>query len=170
MARITRILVPTDFSETSDAALRYARMLAETFGASLHLVHAFEDPYAAGAIAPEVYGTIPQELRDSALQLANSHLEERLPAADRERFRGTTAVVMGAPASAIVKYATETGIDLIVMGTHGRGGVAHLLLGSVAERVVRSARCPVLSVREPAPDKDDKDDKKGAIGNPAVVV
>jgi nucleotide-binding universal stress UspA family protein len=167
MARITRILVPTDFSETSDAALRYARMLAETFGASLHLVHAFEDPYAAGALTPEVYGTIPQELRDSALRLATTNLEQRLPATDRSR--GTTAVVMGAPAAAIVKYATENGIDLIVMDTHGRGGVAHLLLGSVAEKVVRTAACPVLSVREPAAAPSDSE-KKGAIGNPAVIV
>ena len=169
MARITRILVPTDFSETSDAALRYARTLAETFGASIHLIHAFEDPYAAGALAPEVYGAVPQELRDSALQLANTHLEQRLPPADRERFRGTTAVVMGLPAAAIVKYAKENGVDLIVMGTHGRGGVAHLLLGSVAEKVVRTAPCPVLSVREPGPARTDGE-RKGAIGNPALVV
>jgi universal stress protein A len=169
MARITRILVPTDFSETSDAALRYARTLAETFSASLHLVHAFEDPYAAGALAPEVYGAVPQELRDSALQLAATNLDERLSTADRDRFRGTTAVVMGAPAAAIVKYATDHGIDLIVMGTHGRGGVAHLLLGSVAEKVVRTAPCPVLSVREPATPKTTGE-HTGAIGNPAIVV
>ena len=168
MARITRILVPTDFSETSDAALRYARTLADTFGASLHLLHAFEDPYAAGALAPEVYGTVPQELRDSALELANTNLEERLPAADRERYRGATTVVTGAPAAAIVKYATDHGVDLIVMGTHGRSGVAHLLLGSVAEKVVRTAPCPVLSVREPATRATGGEHKR-AIGNPALV-
>lgn len=169
MVRITRILVPTDFSDTSDAALRYARTLADTFGASLHLIHAFDDPYAAGALAPEVYGTIPEELRESALRAAETNLRERLPEVDQERLRGSREIVMGAPAPAIVKYATGNDVDLIVMGTHGRGGVAHLLLGSVAEKVVRTAPCPVLTVREPA-GKKTAGHRADAIANPALVI
>lgn len=168
MARFTRIVVPTDFSDTSDSALEYARTLAETFHASLHLVHAFDDPYAAGALAPEVYGAVPAELRESALRAAERHLQERLPADQQQRVRGSTSIVMGAPAAAIVKYAADHGADLIVMGTHGRGGVAHLLLGSVAEKVVRTAPCPVLTVREPA--KKTGRERSDSVANPALVV
>ena len=169
MARFTRILVPTDFSDTSDAALGYARWLAETFGASLHLLHAFEDPYAAGALVPEVYGTVSEELREVALKAAENQLQQRLPEAARVPLRGTTAVVTGSPAPAIVKYASEHGVDLIVMGTHGRGGMAHLLLGSVAEKVVRTAPCPVLTVREPAAGTSARENA-GSVANPALVI
>jgi nucleotide-binding universal stress UspA family protein len=151
MTRITRILVPTDFSATADAALRYARRLAEQFAASLHLVHAFEDPFTTAAFASEMYATVPLPLRQQLLQEAQSRLDERLPQADRARFAGTAEVATGSTAKTIVEYAASIGADLIVMGTHGRGGVTHLLLGSVAERVVRTAPCPVLTIRhEPA--------------------
>lgn len=149
MTGITRILVPTDFSAPSDAAFAYARALAERFDASLHLAHAFEDPFTTAAFAAEMYAPLPANLRDKLLIDIERRLAEQFPPEDRTRFRGTTDIVTGPPARAIVEYSQSLGSDLIVLGTHGRGGMPHLLLGSVAERVVRTARCPVLTVREP---------------------
>ena len=144
---ITRILVATDFSPTADAALAQARALAEALGASLHLLHVFEDPYTT---APEVYAVLPPDFREHALREAARQLDERLGRQEKREFGGTTNVVVGSPARDIVRFAAEDSIDLIVVGTHGRSGIAHLLLGSVAERVVRTAPCMVLTVRETA--------------------
>jgi nucleotide-binding universal stress UspA family protein len=148
MTHISRLVVPTDFSTTSDAALAYAKTVAEQFGASLHLVHAFDDPFTTAAFATEAYAPVPLSLRENLLRDAERRLAERLPLDERTRFNGTVEIVSGIPATAIVNYAGSLGADLIVMGTHGRGGMAHLLLGSVAERVVRTALCPVLTIRE----------------------
>jgi nucleotide-binding universal stress UspA family protein len=144
---LTRILVPTDFSETADAALAYAKTLAMRLGASLHLVHVFTDPFLVAAYAPEVYTPPPADARDRLLADVNTRLLERLDATEAQRFHGSRAVVTGLTAPQIVAYAAEHDMDLIVMGTHGRRGVSHLLLGSVAEHVVRTARCPVLTIR-----------------------
>jgi nucleotide-binding universal stress UspA family protein len=141
---ITRILVPTDFSAASDAALEFAKTIARTFGASLHLLHVFEDPVAAGFT--EVYAPLPSDTRAALLEDAHTQLANRLSAEDRDRFRATTEVVSGLSAMAIIEYAQDQHIDLIVIGTHGRTGLSHLLMGSVAERVVRLAPCPVLTV------------------------
>lgn len=148
MTAVSRILVPTDFSATSDEALAYARRLAEPFGASLHLVHAFEDPFTTAAFASELYAAVPLPLREQLLREAEAGLDERLPRERREQTGATAEIVNGPTAKTIVDYAATLGADLIVMGTHGRGGMAHLLLGSVAERVVRTAPCPVLTIRE----------------------
>lgn len=142
-----RILVPTDFSETADAALGYAKQLATKTGASLHLLHVFTDPYAVAACAAEVYAVVPAEARERALDEARQRLLERLDIIEEQQFRSTRGMVRGLTAPQIVAYASNQDIDLIVMGTHGRRGVAHLLLGSVAEHVVRIATCPVLTVR-----------------------
>jgi universal stress protein A len=144
---LKRILVPTDFSETADTALDYAKQLATKMGASLHLLHVFTDPYAVAACAPEVFAAVPPEARERARDEAHQRLFERLDAGEEQRFRGTRGIVRGLTAPQIVAYAAAQDIDLIVMGTHGRRGVAHLLLGSVAEHVVRTATCPVLTVR-----------------------
>jgi nucleotide-binding universal stress UspA family protein len=146
----TRILVPTDFSDPSDAALEYAKTLAERFGASLHLVHVFEDPFTIGAVASEMYVPLPPDARDDMIADARKRLVARVPDGDGARLFATTSLVTGVPAHAIVEYATANQMDLIVMGTHGRGGFAHLLMGSVAEYVVRTAPCPVLTVHSPA--------------------
>jgi nucleotide-binding universal stress UspA family protein len=150
MTRITRILVPTDFSATSDEALTFAKGLAEQLGASLHLLHAFEDPFTTAAFAAEMYAPLPLSMRDNMLRDVEQRLAERMPPEDKTRFNGTTQIVSGVPAKTIVEYAGSLGADLIVMGTHGRGGMAHFLLGSVTERVVRTASCPVLTIREAA--------------------
>jgi nucleotide-binding universal stress UspA family protein len=142
-----RILVPTDFSPPSDAALEYARSVAGRYGASLHLLHVAEDPYrafySAEVFVPEIEG-----LRDEILTDTTRRLKERLRPSDVTELRATSESIIGTPAGSIVEYAAGHDIDLIVMGTHGRGGMAHLLMGSVAERVVRTAPCPVLTVRE----------------------
>ena len=145
---VTTILVPTDFSEPSDAALDYAATLAAKVGAALHLLHVFEDPYVTGgAFAAEMYAPIPPDLRESLYQEAKARLAGRLAKIGGAKFNATAEVYSGPTAKAIVEYAKTNEIDLIVMATHGRGGMAHLLLGSVAERVVRTAPCPVLTVR-----------------------
>jgi nucleotide-binding universal stress UspA family protein len=143
-----RILVPTDFSPPSAAALATAKELAARFGASIHLLHVLEDPYATAGFAAEVYGCLPPGLKEAWLKTAETQMLAAFPEREREPFRATAAVAFGSSARTIVEYADANGFDLIVMGTHGRGGVAHLLIGSVAERVVRTAFCPVLTVRE----------------------
>jgi nucleotide-binding universal stress UspA family protein len=147
-ATFTRILVPTDFSATSDAALEYARTVAERFGATLHLLHVVEDPFAHRGFSGEMYIEEPfADLRTTLMQEAEGQLASRLLPDDRSRFRATAEAVVGHGLRTITAYAAERGIDLIVMGTHGRTGLAHALMGSVAERVVRTAPCPVLTVR-----------------------
>jgi nucleotide-binding universal stress UspA family protein len=142
-----RILVPMDFSPPSDAALEYARNVAARYGASLHLLHVAEDPYRAFYTA-EVYVPEIEGLREEILTDTEQRLKERVRPSDVTEFHATAESVIGSPAGSIVEYAAGRDIDLIVMGTHGRGGMAHLLMGSVAERVVRTAPCPVLTVRE----------------------
>ena len=144
----TRILVPTDFSAPSAAALAAAKDLATRFGASLHLVHVLEDPYAVAAYSADALGYLPPGIKESWQHEAEKHLNALLTPAERAQFMATTTVLFsGSAAREIVEHAQNNHIDLIVMGTHGRGGVAHLLLGSVTERVVRIATCPVLTVR-----------------------
>jgi universal stress protein A len=148
MARLfTRILVPTDFSEPADAALAYAKSLAQASEASLHVLHVIEDPLSPMA-GVDGMGQLPADLPETVRREAEGTLASRFGPADRERTRGTVEIRMGSLAArAIVDAANEQGADLIVMGTHGRTGLAHLVLGSVAERVVRTAHCPVLTMR-----------------------
>ena len=142
----TRILVPTDFSPPSDAALEYAKAVASRFGASLHLLYVADDPYRA-ALAAEVFVPEVEGLRDEIIASALTRLKEQLTSADATALRAKTTAIIGIPAWSVVEYAEGHDIDLIIMGTHGRGGMAHLLVGSVAERVLRTAPCPVLTVR-----------------------
>ena len=141
----TRILVPTDFSEPSDAALAYARVLAGKFGASLHVLHVIEIP--AAMMGPEVYIADVPVLQARLCENAQNQLQEQVTPNDQTPHPATADIVFGTSARSILEYAGEKDIDLIVMGTHGRGGLAHLLMGSVAEKVVRQAACPVLTVR-----------------------
>jgi nucleotide-binding universal stress UspA family protein len=150
MALIRRILVPTDFSAASDAALNYARSLASDFGASINLVHVFEDPFASGAFLGDGIIAMPLDVRQSMETAAREQLAARHAAHAGKLPLSSTDLLTGSPAKRIVDHAEETSADLIVMGTHGRSGFDHLLLGSVAEKVVRAARCPVLTARDPA--------------------
>jgi nucleotide-binding universal stress UspA family protein len=147
MREVRKILVPTDFSEPSAKALAYGKELARLFKSSLHLLHVLEGPFVdsfpvAGYVAslPEFSGALEKRTKRELLEL--------LTDVERQELRAAFATRTGQPAAEIGRYAEEEAVDLIVMGTHGRGMMAHLLLGSVAERVVRTAPCPVLTVRE----------------------
>lgn len=143
MIALHRILVPTDFSECADAAMRYGLELARTFDATLHLLHVVEDPNTwAGAGFPLALVDVLEHFQDEA----GKRLIASVPDADRSRV--VVSCPIASPVAEIVRYANHQAIDLIVMGTHGRGFVAHALIGSVAERVVRRASCPVLTVRQ----------------------
>src|SRR5262245_7150832 len=140
MIKLQSILVATDLGEASAAALMYGRALARTFGANLHLLHVMENTFLRPMPADPLTFKAAVYLR----------LREQLTVEDRLDLRAIAALeVSDEPAETIVEYAKSFAIDLIVTGTHGRRGAAHLLMGSVAERVVRTAPCPVLTVRHP---------------------
>ena len=143
-----RILVPTDFSPTSDAALEYARILAAKFGSSVQIIHVIDDPTAASEFVADGFAPSTDDIRTALLDQAHKRLERLVNLVDRSRHHAHAEAVLGLPAQSIIDYATATGTGLIVMGTHGRTGLAHLLMGSVAEQVVRTAPCPVLTVRQ----------------------
>jgi universal stress protein A len=145
--RFSRVLVPTDFSPTSEAALDYAITIAARFGASLHLLHVVDDPFVGGAWGSEVYIASVPAMRARLVDDAAAKLSRLLPRAQHEGVPARSEVRVGRPVETIKDAAAEEHCDLIVMGTHGRSGMAHLLLGSVAEKVVREAPCPVLTVR-----------------------
>jgi nucleotide-binding universal stress UspA family protein len=147
MLTLKTVLVPTDFSEASESALRYGKAMAEAFGASLHVVHVMED-LLAHAWAAEVYVSSMPQLRDEIEKESQQRLGTLLTDGERKALRAETALLAGNPFLEIIRYAKTHGVDLIVMGTHGRGPIAHMLLGSVAEKVVRKSPCPVLTVRE----------------------
>lgn len=149
MVDMVRVLFPTDFSDASAQAGKYAFSLADRLGAELHALHVVE------AIAP----TVPEALQRLAafqedyLKKARDDAAAALAAALPNDLAGGKKVVrairVGAPLGSILEYAKENGVDLIVMGTYGRTGLPHVLIGSVTERVVRHAPCPVLTVPPP---------------------
>jgi nucleotide-binding universal stress UspA family protein len=148
MILLKKILVATDFGEASDAALSYGRDLARTYGATLHVLHVAENLVvryaddAALALLPQLQADIDEAARKRMAALVTDE--------DRTMLHAKPVVLAArGTAEAIVEYAKTYNVDIIVMGTHGRGGFAHLLMGSVAERVVRTAPCPVLTVRHP---------------------
>lgn len=147
---IKRILVPVDFSANSRGALDYAHGLAVKFEAALHLVHVCETP-SLMTPALDAYAIAYADWTERLGQEAEKQLDS-ITTALRD-VTVTKEVLFGSPASAIVEAAGTNKADLIVMGTHGHGAVMHVLMGNVAERVVRTATCPVLTVREPKPLK-----------------
>lgn len=143
------ILVPHDFSACADHAAQLARDLAKHHGARLVLVHVAEMPAMLGptaAVVPDEGGT-PIGVRDYALRSATAHLETLAAALGADGVATSFVAVLGSAAHEIVAVAEREGAELIVMGTHGRTGLAHLVVGSVAERVVRHAPVPVLTIR-----------------------
>ena len=151
MIRVNNILVATDFSTPSDVALAYGRDLARSYGSNLYVLHVAENAFLlfggdpATAFVPDQQAEIERTAREQIDALMTDD--------DRTMLHATSVVVTAVGvAQAIVDYASAHASDLIVMGTHGRGAVAHLLVGSVAERVVRLAPCPVLTVRSPERD------------------
>lgn len=148
MIPIKQLVVATDFSETSEAAMRYGRELVRRLGARLHVLHVADDVSARYAQDGAV--VLPPEIQADIESAAQIQLERQLSDDDRRELAAVAVLrKSNAPAETIVNYATAANIDVIVIGTHGRRGLAHLLLGSVAERVVRTSRCPVLVVGHP---------------------
>lgn len=145
MIVLKHILVATDFSEPSANALAYGRDLARAYNATLHVLHVTEDVLMR--YSPEVGFAVP-ELQKDLEQAARRELDAIITADDVRTLRVVPAIetATGA-ATGITSYATAQQIDLIIVGTHGRGAVKQFLMGSVAERVVRTAPCPVLAVR-----------------------
>jgi nucleotide-binding universal stress UspA family protein len=148
MIALKHVLVPTDFSDTSEVALRYGKAFASAFGATLHVVHVIEEPYGQ-PWAVEAYGFSLASLQEEWIKEAQTRIDKILTAEERDALKAVTMTVLGHPVMEIQKYAAENDVDLIVMGTHGRGPLGHLVMGSVAERLVRKAPCPVLTVRAP---------------------
>jgi nucleotide-binding universal stress UspA family protein len=144
MTEFKRILVPTDFSEGAESALDVAIDLSKKYGAQITLLHCYEVPlyvYSGAPPVPADYWTPIQNAASRRLEAAVAELARRSPEA-----KGLLS--QGAPWEQILHAADETKADLIVMGTHGRRGLTHVLLGSVAEKVVRLSPVPVLTVRE----------------------
>ena len=142
---ITRILVPLDFSTSSHRALDYAHGFALKFGAALHLIHVCDMP-AGPAPMIEAYADAYGDW--NRIVAAEAETALTVAAATITDVKVTTQVLAGHVATRIVDAAANNKVDLIVMGTHGHGAMMHLLMGNVAERVVRAAACPVLTVRE----------------------
>lgn len=145
---IRNVLVPTDFSAASQEAVRYAYELASGLGATLHIVHVLENPFAPGAFM-EMYSPPPAEYFTDLEHQAEERLRSCLTEEERQRSRAVLTTRLGVPSAEILdRLAEEPPIDLVVMATHGRGGVARLVMGSVADKVIRAAPCPVLTMRE----------------------
>jgi universal stress protein A len=150
MSLLEKILVPTDFSDASEAALKYACGLADQMNAGLCILHTVEDPYQLGTYSD--YYTPPPEFAERIERQASANLQGVLTPEQRERYRATLVLSHGAPAHEILKYLHEhKDVGLVVMATHGRGGVARLMMGSVADKVLRAAPCPVLVIRASHP-------------------
>jgi nucleotide-binding universal stress UspA family protein len=142
---IRQILAPTDFSEFSKQAVESARALAQTFGAKLLLLHVVELP--AYPIEDFVPSSMSTTLLEDLERQASLDLAQVLPESPNATVEVIRQVAVGTPYRKIVEVAEAEKVDLIVMATHGRTGLGHLVMGSVAERVVRTAPCPVLTIR-----------------------
>jgi nucleotide-binding universal stress UspA family protein len=142
------ILAPTDFSEYSQKAVVSALELARTLGAKLTILHVVElPPYpAAGYVPPAVNATWPPFLDDLERQ-ATQDLAQLVPEAESSDVEVVRLVAVGSPHRKIIDTAEAEQVDLIVMATAGRSGFSRLIMGSIAERVVRTATCPVLTIR-----------------------
>jgi len=148
MIRIKKILFPTDFYPCANQALDQALFLAKKYGAALHMFHAIvlhqDDPHNPAHHFPNL-----EEVHDRLRELAQSEMEVAIEPHKDSGIEVVQVQIRGiSAADAILDYAEENDVDLIVMGTHGRRGLGHLFLGSVAEEVVRFSNCPVLTIRE----------------------
>lgn len=145
MIQLKRILTATDFSEHSQVALKYTAAFCEAFGAEAILCHVLENPDFLSQYPPVGETYFPPNFVELHEKQARIQCEQVLAAVGLSHAR--VLLKHGNPYVEIVRAAREEGADLIIVGTHGRGPVAHIILGSVAERIVRAAPCPVLTVR-----------------------
>lgn len=148
MKRFEKILLPVDFSDYSELACEYALTLGRTFGSSVQVLHVINEPVdLRGFYVPHLsFEQLENEIETGAAKMLETFCQDHLK--DYTTFE--TMVVTGVPYEEIIRTATEQESSLIVIGTHGRTGLDHLIFGSTAERVVRSAPCPVLTIRLPA--------------------
>ncbi len=149
MNEIKNILYPSDFSERHLVALPYALDLASRYNASVHVLHVVDDTYQYFTAGQDDIMTMTEAVQDqltAARKKMDSFVEQNLPEFKDRTIRHVTN---GKPFLEIVRYANDHHIDMIVMSTHGYGALASILLGSVAEKVVRKSPCPVLTVRHP---------------------
>jgi nucleotide-binding universal stress UspA family protein len=149
MMTLKRILVPTDFGEAAGTALSYGRTLAHAFGATLHVLHVTQDMFAPSLGVEMANGPAIMDVQREVDAFARKELERLVGSEGGGPPTKLLLLTSNAPAGLIVQYAKNQQIDLIVMGTHGRTAIEHFLMGSVAEKVVRTAPCPVLTVRNP---------------------
>jgi universal stress protein A len=148
MVPIRRILFPTDFSEYADHAWSYVLSFAKEFAAEVYLLHVVPPPPRL----TETYAVNfdPEALLQAQRTEATASLDRLVRAAKEAGLTAQTAIRVGVDYHEILEYARAQAVDLIVMGTHGRTGLAHVLLGSVAEKVVRRSPCPVLTIKHPS--------------------
>ena len=144
MITLQKILVPTDFSDFSQQALEFALPLADRFQAKIHLVHVWELPFTSSLLPPEPY---PEAVLTEEQKSAADHLVKVANEFRASGFDVDPCFVLGKPYVEIVNAAAKLNIDLIVIASHGRSGISHLVLGSVAEKVVRLPPCPVFTVK-----------------------
>jgi nucleotide-binding universal stress UspA family protein len=147
------ILVPHDFSASANHATAIARDEARLHGASIVLLHVVDLPYQLGpdaVIVPPETGT-PISIKEYAIQSAENHLQDIVTRLAKDGTTATAIVAVGTPVDEINRAVDDHRIDLVVMGTHGRTGLRHLMAGSVTERVVRSSKAPVLTIRHAEP-------------------
>jgi nucleotide-binding universal stress UspA family protein len=151
MKDFSTILLATDFSEISEYALDYAYTLAKKFGGKLIVMHVINEPVdLRGFYVPHIsFDSLEREIEEAAEKMMKKFCAGRLTGVDNTE----TVIVSGIPYEEIIKKAEEEEASLIVLGTHGRAGIDHLLFGSTAERVVRRALCPVMTVRPPATEE-----------------
>lgn len=145
------ILVPHDFSSSANHAAALARDEAKLHGGKILLLHVIDLPSqvpANAAIIPSETGA-PISVRDYAVSSAENHLNDLAARLAKDGVEATPFIRVGSPVDQITLFAEENGVDLIVMGTHGHTGIRALMAGSVTEKVVRSAKVPVLTVRHP---------------------
>ena len=147
MIALKNVLVATDFGEAAAAALAYGRELARTFNATLHVLTVADDVYVR--LGGDAYVAVLPDLQKDVEDSARRQLDALVPDDAQTVVVKRAVITSSATAASVVQYARDLGIDLIIVGTHGRGTMAHLLMGSVAERIVRTAPCPVLTVRHP---------------------
>ncbi|MBI4552507.1 MAG: universal stress protein [Candidatus Latescibacteria bacterium] len=145
--QLKRLLCPTDFSEPSEHALTYAISLAQQYGAVLYLLHVIEPLTPVPGI--EMGPVLMYDERPDLLQRVHELLDEMVPEDVKAKIEIKPLIRRGAPFLEIIRTAREEEIDLIIIATHGRTGLSHVLLGSTAEKVVRKAPCPVLTIRHP---------------------
>jgi nucleotide-binding universal stress UspA family protein len=147
MKPFDKILTAIDFSENADYAFEYALTLAKQFQAELTIMHVINEPVdLRGFYVPHIsFEQLEKEIEEGAEKMMEKFCQEKM--AGYSRYK--TAITTGIPYEEIIRKAGETDTSLIVLGTHGRTGLDHIIFGSTAERVVRSACCPVLTIRLP---------------------